>query len=202
MFPEHIALIIDGNRRWASANNKTLQFAYNAGMKAVFDIVWGLRDSGLKNLTIFAFSKDNLKRSELEKEYIFKQIDMFLELVKKLKVNVRFFGEIKKEDIISDNALMNVNIALGYSSKSDILNAVKKSGGDINKFEENLSTHFLTPPDMIIRSGKHHRLSDFMLYESGYSELYFLDKLWPDVKMSDINECIKNFEKVNRNYGV
>lgn len=202
MFPGHIALIIDGNRRWAGVNNKTLQFAYNVGMKTVFDVVWGLRDSGLKNLTIFAFSKDNLKRSELEKEYIFKQIDIFLEMVKRLNVNVRFFGEILKEGINSDNAVMNVNIALGYSSKSDILNAVEKSGGDRTRFEENLSTHFLVPPDMIIRSGKHHRLSDFMLYESGYAELYFLDKLWPDVKMSDIKECIKNFEEVKRNYGV
>ena len=202
MFPGHIALIIDGNRRWAGVNNKTLQFAYNVGMKTVFDVVWGLRDSGLKNLTIFAFSKDNLKLSELEKEYIFKQIDIFLEMVKRLNVNVRFFGEILKEGINSDNAVMNVNIALGYSSKSDILNAVEKSGGDRTRFEENLSTHFLVPPDMIIRSGKHHRLSDFMLYESGYAELYFLDKLWPDVKMSDIKECIKNFEEVKRNYGV
>ena len=79
---------------------------------------------------------------------------------------------------------------------------MEKSGGDRTRFEENLSTHFLVPPDMIIRSGKHHRLSDFMLYESGYAELYFLDKLWPDVKMSDIKECIKNFEEVKRNYGV
>lgn len=202
MFPQHIALIIDGNRRWARANNTTLPFAYNEGLKTTVDIVWGLRDIGIKEVTIFTLSGDNLQRSKEEIEYILKKVDMFVESAKKLRVNVKFFGSIKKERVFISKNSMNVNVALGYSSREDILTAVAKSKGDKEKFMKSLKTSFLPPLDMLIRSGGYQRLSDFMLFEVGYTELFFINKLWPDVKIEDINDCIEKFQKTKRNFGV
>lgn len=202
MLPQHIALIIDGNRRWARANNTTLPFAYNEGLKTTVDIVWGLRDIGIKEVTIFTLSGDNLQRSKEEIEYILKKVDMFVESAKKLRVNVKFFGSIKKERVFISKNSMNVNVALGYSSREDILTAVAKSKGDKEKFMKSLKTSFLPPLDMIIRSGGYQRLSDFMLFEVGYTELFFINKLWPDVKIEDINDCIERFQKTKRNFGV
>ena len=202
MFPQHIALIIDGNRRWARANNTTLPFAYNEGLKTTVDIVWGLRDIGIKEVTIFTLSEDNLQRSKEEIEYILKKVDMFVESAKKLRVNVKFFGSIKKERVFISKNSMNVNVALGYSSREDILTAVAKSKGDKEKFMKSLKTSFLPPLDMLIRSGGYQRLSDFMLFEVGYTELFFINKLWPDVKIEDINDCIDRFQKTKRNFGV
>lgn len=202
MLPQHIALIIDGNRRWARANNTTLPFAYNEGLKTTVDIVWGLRDIGIKEVTIFTLSGDNLQRSKEEIEYILKKVDMFVESAKKLRVNVKFFGSIKKERVFISKNSMNVNVALGYSSREDILAAVAKSKGDKEKFMKSLKTSFLPPLDMLIRSGGYQRLSDFMLFEVGYTELFFINKLWPDVKIEDINDCIERFQKTKRNFGV
>lgn len=202
MLPQHIALIIDGNRRWARANNTTLPFAYNEGLKTTVDIVWGLRDIGIKEVTIFTLSGDNLQRSKEEIEYILKKVDMFVESAKKLRVNVKFFGSIKKERVFISKNSMNVNVALGYSSREDILTAVAKSKGDKEKFMKSLKTSFLPPLDMLIRSGGYQRLSDFMLFEVGYTELFFINKLWPDVKIEDINDCIERFQKIKRNFGV
>jgi len=202
MLPQHIALIIDGNRRWARANNTTLPFAYNEGLKTTVDIVWGLRDIGIKEVTIFTLSGDNLQRSKEEIEYILKKVDMFVESAKKLRVNVKFFGSIKKERVFISKNSMNVNVALGYSSREDILTAVAKSKGDKEKFMKSLKTSFLPPLDMLIRSGGYQRLSDFMLFEVGYTELFFINKLWPDVKIEDINDCIERFQKTKRNFGV
>lgn len=202
MFPQHIALIIDGNRRWARANNTTLPFAYNEGLKTTVDIIWGLRDIGIKEVTIFTLSGDNLQRSKEEIEYILKKVDMFAESAKKLRVNVKFFGSIKKERVFISKNSMNVNVALGYSSREDILTAVAKSKGDKEKFMKSLKTSFLPPLDMLIRSGGYQRLSDFMLFEVGYTELFFINKLWPDVKIEDINDCIERFQKTKRNFGV
>lgn len=202
MFPEHVALIIDGNRRWARLNNTTLPFAYNQGLKTAIDIVWGLRDLDIKNITIFTLSKDNLKRSKEEKEYILKKVDSFLEAAKKLNVNVNFFGKVHKDNLFISDKSVNVNIAVGYSSKEDILNAVELSEGNREKFQKSLSTSFLPSLDMLIRSGGYQRLSDFMLFEVGYTELFFLDKLWPDVTIDDIKECINKFQKIKRNFGV
>lgn len=202
MLPQHIALIIDGNRRWARANNTTLPFAYNEGLKTTVDIVWGLRDIGIKEVTIFTLSGDNLQRSKEEIEYILKKVDMFVESAKKLRVNVKFFGSIKKERVFISKNSMNVNVALGYSSREDILTAVAKSKGDKEKFMKSLKTSFLPPLDMLVRSGGYQRLSDFMLFEVGYTELFFINKLWPDVKIEDINDCIERFQKTKRNFGV
>ncbi len=202
MLPQHIALIIDGNRRWARANNTTLPFAYNEGLKTTVDIVWGLRDIGIKEVTIFTLSGDNLQRSKEEIEYILKKVDMFVESAKKLRVNVKFFGSIKKERVFISKNSMNVNVALGYSSREDILTAVAKSKGDKEKFMKSLKTSFLPPLDVLIRSGGYQRLSDFMLFEVGYTELFFINKLWPDVKIEDINDCIERFQKTKRNFGV
>ena len=202
MLPQHIALIIDGNRRWARANNTTLPFAYNEGLKTTVDIVWGLRDIGIKEVTIFTLSGDNLQRSKEEIEYILKKVDMFVESAKKLRVNVKFFGSIKKERVFISKNSMNVNVALGYSSREDILTAVAKSKGDKEKFMKSLKTSFLPPLDMLIRSGGYQRLSDFMLFEVGYTELFFINKFWPDVKIEDINDCIDRFQKTKRNFGV
>ena len=202
MLPQHIALIIDGNRRWARANNTTLPFAYNEGLKTTVDIVWGLRDIGIKEVTIFTLSGDNLQRSKEEIEYVLKKVDMFVESAKKLRVNVKFFGSIKKERVFISKNSMNVNVALGYSSREDILTAVAKSKGDKEKFKKSLKTSFLPPLDMLIRSGGYQRLSDFMLFEVGYTELFFINKLWPDVKIEDIKDCIDRFQKTKRNFGV
>lgn len=223
-YPNHIAIIMDGNGRWGKLNKKNRIAGYQYGINNIKPIVNFFIRKNIKNLTLFALSADNLKKRKkneiqniflLLKKYIKENEDFFL----KNKILLNFFGEKKglpKEilDIIYDKRTniklkkkkLTLNIAFNYSSKIEIVNSVKKSLLDqkkLNKFSisRNLYTNLSGDPEILIRTGGYNRISDFLLWQLSYSEIFFLSKLWPDFKTKDLQKILNKFFKIKRNFG-
>ena len=227
--PKHIAIIMDGNGRWAKANNKTRLEGHKRGVQSVRNIIQKSLDIGLKNLTLYTFSKDNWKRPKLEVNGL---MNLFSETIKnefnnfqKNGVNVSFIGNIstfpssiqslvkKTSKDTFKNKTLNLNIAFGYSSREEIVDASKKIAdkvinnnlkiNDINEavFSQNLYQSNLRDPDLLIRTSGEHRISDFMLWQIAYSEIFFVEKYWPDFNGDDFLELINEYKNRERRYG-
>ena len=227
--PKHIAIIMDGNGRWAKANNKTRLEGHKRGVQSVRNIIQKSLDIGLKNLTLYTFSKDNWKRPKLEVNGL---MNIFSETIKnefdnfqKNGVNVSFIGNIssfpssiqslvkKTSKRTFKNKTLNLNIAFGYSSREEIVAASKKIAdkvinnnlkiNDINEavFSQNLYQSNLSDPDLLIRTSGEHRISDFMLWQIAYSEIFFVEKYWPDFNGDDFLEVINEYKNRERRYG-
>ena len=227
--PKHIAIIMDGNGRWAKANNKTRLEGHKRGVQSVRNIIQKSLDIGLKNLTLYTFSKDNWKRPKLEVNGL---MNLFSETIKnefdnfqKNGVNVSFIGNIstfpssiqslvkKTSKDTFKNKTLNLNIAFGYSSREEIVDASKKIAdkvinnnlkiNDINEavFSQNLYQSNLSDPDLLIRTSGEHRISDFMLWQIAYSEIFFVEKCWPDFNGDDFLELINEYKNRERRYG-
>ena len=227
--PKHIAIIMDGNGRWAKANNKTRLEGHKRGVQSVRNIIQKSLDIGLKNLTLYTFSKDNWKRPKLEVNGL---MNLFSETIKnefnnfqKNGVNVSFIGNIssfpssiqslvkKTSKDTFKNKTLNLNIAFGYSSREEIVAASKKIAdkvinnnlkiNDINEavFSQNLYQSNLKDPDLLIRTSGEHRISDFMLWQIAYSEIFFVEKYWPDFNGDDFLELINEYKNRERRYG-
>lgn len=215
---EHIAIIMDGNGRWALSHGFKREEGYKAGLSALRKIIKFLKTKNIKTLTVFAFSTENEKRPENEKNAIFEAITDFLKAPES-DTAIRFFGNFshlpenlknfvdKTNASFQNDAKICLNIALNYGSKADILNAVNDllKLGKKEILEEDLasalSTKDFPPLDAIIRTGGEMRLSNFLLYEAAYAELYFSDKLWPDFEEKDMEEAIVNLEQRKRKFG-
>ena len=222
--PKHIAIIMDGNGRWGLKKYNSRLAGHKYGVENIKPIIEFCIKKKIKNLTIYAFSRDNLhnrKRGEvlnlfsLFKEYLEKNIDYF----KKKKIKLKFIGEtrnlpanivkiIKKTNIDFDNMNfdLKLNVAFNYSSKVEIVNAIRKVNNkhkpitekNIDKF---LYTFGCPNPEILIRTGGYSRLSDFLLWQCAYSEIFIEKKLWPDFKIKDLNKILKKFSKIKRNFG-
>ena len=215
----HIAFIMDGNGRWGKKKHKGRNFGHLKGVETVKKIV---RDSIRFNIPIvsfYVFSSENWKRPKNEKNYLFKLIKNYFfneinSLIKQgIKINI--LGEFKKfssdlklvlrktVNLTKKNNKIIVNLAINYGSKMEIFNAFKKSRKKLNlkNFEENLYTKNIINPDILIRTGGYQRLSNFLLWQMAYTELFFLKKLWPDFNSADLLKIIKKFKKIKRNYG-
>ncbi len=222
--PNHIAIIMDGNGRWGVKKYKNRILGHEHGIKNIKPIIKFLINKKIKNLTLYAFSKDNfLKRNRKEVKNLFLLLEKYLDENKDFfinnKINLNFIGERnglpKKTRKIILKANKNfkqkknnllLNIAFNYSSKSEIINSCKeilKKNIKIN--QENLSKNLYTSssqdPELIIRTGGYQRLSDFLLWQASYSEIYFVKKLWPDFKTRDLNIILKKFDRIKRNFG-
>ncbi|QSZ28245.1 isoprenyl transferase [Aceticella autotrophica] len=227
--PKHIAIIMDGNGRWAKKRGLPRIYGHKAGIKTVKKVVKVCSDLSVKYLTLYAFSTENWKRPTDEVnglmnlliEYLSNEVD---ELNKK-NVKVIFIGDLSKipdkcnyeifkaEEKTRNNTGLILNIAFNYSGRNDIINAVKKicdkvvSGqlktSDINEdiINKNLYTYGQPDPDLILRSGGELRLSNFLIWQSAYSELWFSDVLWPDFNEDDLIEAIVEYQKRNRRFG-
>lgn len=223
-YPNHIAIIMDGNGRWGKKIFGNKLAGYKEGVKNIKPIINFCLKNKIKNLTIYALSFDNLKkRNRKETEYILsilkenllKNLDYF----KKNKIYLKFIGEkynlpntilnliTKTSDETSSykNKFL-LNIAFNYSSKMEIINSVKniilkKKKLNQKNIENFLYTAKSKDPEIIIRTGSHNRLSDFLLWQSSYSELFFLKKFWPDFKVKDLKVIIEKFKKIKRNFG-
>ena len=218
----HVAIIMDGNGRWGIKHKKSRNLGHRAGLNTVERIIKSTIKNKVKYLTLYAFSTENWKRPQNEIKFLFKLLDSFIdqkinEFNKnniKLKIigNINVFNKklkkklLKSEKLTNNNTKLQVNLALNYGSKSELINAFKKINKDklninIRNVEKNLYTSNVPDPDILIRTGSTNRLSNFLLWQLAYSEIFFEKKLWPDFKESDYNKILKKFKKTKRNYG-
>ena len=223
--PEHIAIIMDGNGRWAKAKNRPRLFGHNAGMKTLKKIVRASSDAGIKILTMYAFSTENWKRSQEEVdglmniavEYFHKEVGELHENNVKIKVigNLDRLGKkvreaaVKAMNTTAANTGLVLNIALNYGGRDEILHAVKEIIGQgitaTEVTEQHISAHLYTKdqadPDLLIRTGGESRLSNFMLWQMAYTEFMFTDIFWPDFEVAVYYGMIEDYQKRNRRYG-
>ena len=222
----HLAVIMDGNSRWASSRNLPSKAGHKEGVKKARLAVEYALEKKIEYLTLFAFSTENWLREEVEvKDLIslfFEALDEQTPELREQKVKLNFIGDIsrfnkklikqieKSKKITNEyDPKLNLIIAASYGGKWDIINAVKKFYADKknkniteNSLEDYLETKRFPNPDLIIRSGGEQRLSNFYLWQSSYSELYFSEKLWPDFNKKDFDEALMNFSSRKRKFGV
>tara|TARA_B100002052_G_scaffold196286_1_gene179048 strand:- start:1735 stop:2412 length:678 start_codon:yes stop_codon:yes gene_type:complete len=218
----HVAIIMDGNGRWGIKHKKSRNLGHRAGLNTVERIIKSTIKNKVKYLTLYAFSTENWKRPQNEIKFLFKLLDSFIdqkinEFNKnniKLKIigNINVFNKklknklLKSEKLTKNNRRLQVNLALNYGSKSELIDAFKKINKNklninVKNIEKNLYTSNIPDPDILIRTGSTNRLSNFLLWQLAYSEIFFEKKLWPDFKESDYNKILKKFRKTKRNYG-
>ena len=217
----HVAIIMDGNGRWGLKYKNSRNAGHKAGLKTVEKIIKETIKNKIKFLTLYAFSTENWKRPKEEVNYLFSLLESFLisrieELHKqniKLKIigNKNFSKRLNRllkysETKTSKNNNLQINLALNYGSKTEMVNAFKliiKNKQKITEknFIKHLQTKNIPDPDLLIRTGNTNRLSNFLLWQLAYSEIFFEKKLWPAFNVKDYNRIIKKFKKIKRNYG-
>ena len=219
---KHVAIIMDGNGRWGLKKKNSRNLGHKAGLITVEKIIKESIKKKIKYLTLYAFSTENWKRPKKEINFLFGLLHDFLkkktnELNEngiKFKVigNRHLFSKklskilLNAEKITKNNKILHINLALNYGSKSEIINSIRlitKKKIPINQLNisKNLYTKDSPDPDLLIRTGKTNRLSNFLLWQIAYSEIYFVKKLWPDFSVNDYNKILKNFKKIKRNFG-
>ena len=219
---KHVSIIMDGNGRWGLKHKGSRNSGHRAGINTVEEIIEETIKNKIKFLTLYTFSTENWKRPQKEVVFLFKLLESFLlkkinNLVKN-KIKLKIIGNKKKlsitlQKLLKDsekktfnNNKLQINLALNYGSKDEILNAVKilnkkkKKITEIN-MEKNLYTKNIPNPDLLIRTGNTQRLSNFLLWQLAYTEIFFEKKLWPDFKRKDFKEILNKFRKLKRNFG-
>jgi undecaprenyl diphosphate synthase len=217
----HVAIIMDGNGRWGLKKKNSRNLGHRAGLSVVENIIKATMKNKIKFLTLYAFSTENWKRPKKEVKYIFRLLEEFLKKkinefhqndIKLKIIGFKKFSKklndllLKAERLTKNNKQLQVNLALNYGSKSEIVNSLKlinKKKILINEanIKKNLFTHEFPDPDILIRTGDTKRLSNFLLWQLAYSEIFFEKKLWPDFTEKDYNKIIKEFKNVKRNFG-
>ena len=217
----HVAIIMDGNGRWGLKKKKSRNFGHKEGLKTVEKIINISIKNKIKYLTLFAFSTENWKRPKKEINFLFNLLENFL--LKKIKdlnqnkIRLKIIG-LKKFDKKLNNLLkesekktklnnnLQINLALNYGSKIEIINAFKRLIKKKQKINEknltlNLDTKNIPDPEILIRTGDTHRLSNFLLWQLSYTEIFFEKKLWPDFNENDYKRIISKYKKLKRNFG-
>lgn len=217
----HVAIIMDGNGRWGLKKYSLRNKGHRAGLNTVETIINVSIKKKIKYLTLFAFSTENWKRPKSEIIYLFNLLENFLEFkINKFhqnNVKLKIIGEkkfskklnnllTKSEKLTKNNSKLQINLALNYGSRKEIVNTVNKLNNkkiEINEknISNNLYTKNIPDPDILIRTGKTNRLSNFLLWQMSYTEIFFSNKLWPDFNEEDFLKIIKKFQKIKRNYG-
>ena len=218
---KHVAIIMDGNGRWGINKGKSRNFGHKEGLKTVEKIIKETLKKKIKYLTLYAFSTENWKRPKNEINYLFSLLSNFLsnKINELNEEKIKFYVIGKKkfdkklnrllnysEKLTSKNKRLQINLALNYGSKSEIIRAInfiKKKKLRINKknVSKNLYTMNIPDPDILIRTGNTKRLSNFLLWQLAYSEIFFEKKLWPDFNEKDYNKIIKKYKSIKRNFG-
>ena len=217
----HVAIIMDGNGRWGIKNKNSRKAGHKAGLNTVEKIIKESIKQKIKHLTLFAFSTENWKRPKSEISYLFKLLENFLLLriddlhKQNIKLNIigtkNFSKKLNKllnlsEKKTSQNSKLQINLALNYGSKIELINAFKMIQKNNEKINETnltkyLETKNIPDPDMLIRTGNTKRLSNFLLWQLAYSEIFFEKKLWPEFNEKDYIKIIKKFKNIKRNFG-
>ena len=218
---QHVAIIMDGNGRWGLKNKKSRNLGHKEGLKTVEKIIKSSVKNKIRYLTLYAFSTENWKRPKKEINFLFNLLENYLinkiDELNKNNIRLKIIGKKKfsknlirllnnSEKKTSRNKKLQINLALNYGSKNELVqtfNLLKRKNKKIN--EKNIKKHLFTgnipDPDLLIRTGNTRRLSNFLLWQLAYSELYFEKKLWPDFNIKDYNRVLNNFKKVKRNFG-
>ena len=220
--PKHVAFILDGNGRWAKKRVQPRSFGHKAGVRTLMSILEDCFDLGIKYVSVYAFSTENWNRPQVEvdalmdlfRTYFTKQFSKLIE--KKIKINVwgdksKFPDDIKNAIHEIENTAINdpkgvFNIAMGYGGRNEIIKAVNdaiKAGIEVDEktFASYLYTTGIPDPDLIIRTGGEMRISNFLLYQCAYSELYFTKTLWPDFSKEELIEILENYNIRDRRFG-
>ncbi len=227
--PKHIAIIMDGNGRWAKAKGKNRVFGHRNGVKAVRDVTEGSAELGVEYLTLYAFSTENWNRPKTEvfalMELLVYTIRKEIKTLQENNVRLNAIGHLdglpqkcQKElmeaiEQTKDNSRMTLTLALSYSSRTEITDMVKlvaekvKTGEikaeeiDAALIDSHMYTKGMPDPELLIRTSGEHRISNFLLWQLAYSELYFTDKFWPDYRREDLYEAIVDFQNRERRFG-
>lgn len=221
--PSHVGIIMDGNGRWAKLQNKKRTFGHEKGAEVAEKIIQYSADIGVRYLTLYSFSTENWKRPKDEVNFLFKLFIKYLETrLRKIiskGVRMRFSGNIEElpkdvqnsckkiQEISKNNKKLDLIMALNYGGRQEIITAINKAlkSGKSEITENDISSNLYLPdvpdPDLIIRTSGEIRLSNFLLWQSAYSELYFTKKLWPDFTENDYLEAIKEYTKRDRRFG-
>ena len=217
----HVAIIMDGNGRWGLKHKNTRNAGHKAGLNTIENIIKETIKLKIKYLTLFAFSTENWKRPKTEINYLFNLLENFLKnkIIDLHKQNIKlkivgikkFSKKLNNLLILSEkktlhNSKLQINLALNYGSKFELINAFKNLNKNKDKInEKNLTKYLLTKnipdPDLLIRTGNTKRLSNFLLWQLAYAEIFFEKKLWPDFNVNDYNKIIKKFKNTKRNFG-
>ena len=219
---KHVAIIMDGNGRWGLKNKNSRNLGHKEGLTTVEKIIKATIKKKIKFLTLYAFSTENWKRPKKEINFLFGLLENYL--VKKTKdlnsngVKFKSIGSEKlfskkllkilknSQNVTKKNKKLQLNLALNYGSKNELINAVnaikkKKNPLTQSNIDKNLYTKGIPEPDLLIRTGNTQRLSNFLLWQIAYSEIYFVKKLWPDFNEKDYNNILLKFQKTKRNFG-
>ena len=220
--PKHVAIIMDGNGRWGIKKKKSRNYGHSKGIEVVQEIIKASITKKINYLTLFAFSTENWKRPISEISFLIKLLSFYIdeksnEIIKQ-GIKIKIIGNISKfpkklqnklnklQNKTITNNKIQINIALNYGSREEILFAIKK----INKLKLNVSkknlekflyTYKIPDPDILIRTGDTKRISNFLLWQSIYTEIFFEKKLWPDFNKYDFYKIINKFNKISRNFG-
>ena len=218
----HVAIIMDGNGRWGLKNKNSRNAGHKEGLKTVEKIISESLKQKIQHLTLYTFSTENWKRPKKEIKFLFSLLENFLEkkikILEKNKIKLKVIGEkkafskkikllLKKtESMTFKNNAMQINLALNYGSKSEITNAMiklkkKKLQITENNINKNLYTLNIPDPELLIRTGNTKRLSNFLLWQIAYTEIFFEKKLWPDFTDNDFRKILQKFKRLKRNFG-
>ena len=218
----HVAIIMDGNGRWALQKGKSRNYGHQCGLRAIEKIVDYSIKKKISYLTLFTFSSENWKRPKKEVNFLFKLLENYfkknlLKVIRnEIKVKIignksRLASNLRKiiklaENKTRKNKKISVQLALNYGSKQEIINSMKivnkkKQKITIKNFEKNLYTSGFPDPDILIRTGGQKRLSNFLLWQIAYTEIFFVKKMWPDFNNNDFQKILNKFSKIKRNFG-
>ena len=216
---QHIAFIMDGNGRWGKKKNKGRNYGHLKGLETVKKVVKSSIKFKIPIITFYVFSSENWRRPKAEINFLFKLIDQYfskeINNVVKQGIKLNILGELNKlpqnvrktlkkcTQLTKKNKKITVNLAINYGSKKEILYAFKKIKKrlTLKNFEKNLYTKNMPNPEILVRTGGHQRLSNFMLWQLAYAELFFINKLWPDFNSKDYFNIIQKYQKIRRNFG-
>ncbi|PTX63806.1 undecaprenyl diphosphate synthase [Kordia periserrulae] len=227
--PQHLAIIMDGNGRWAKQKGKLRVFGHESGTKSVREIVEASAELGIKNLTLYAFSTENWNRPKLEVDALMRllvsSLRKELKVLQKNNIKLQAIGSLQtlpkraKNELFEviektkNNAHMTLTLALSYGSREELKNAVKEicdkvknniistESIDESIINQHLYTHNLPDVDLLIRTSGEHRISNFLLWQIAYAELYFTDVLWPDFSKEHLYEALINYQNRERRFG-
>ena len=228
-FPHHIAIIMDGNGRWAKRCHLPKIAGHRAGIKSVEEIIKAAKELGIKILTLYTFSTENWKRPKIEIDALMRLLEVYLdreaEKIAKKGIRIRAIGRIrglpesvqsklrKIEERTVNNRDILVNLALNYGSRSEIVDAAKRIAKDVKQnklnpddisednFSDYLYTAGLPDPDLLIRTSGEMRMSNFLLWQLSYAEIYITKKFWPDFRKKDLEKAILDYRERDRRYG-
>ena len=220
--PKHVAIIMDGNGRWGKKKKKSRNFGHKEGTKTVEKIIKSAIDNKINYLTLYSFSTENWKRPKKEVNFLLKLLENYIdnklnEFIKN-KIKIKIIGDLSKiskklikklknvEKLTSLNSKIQINVALNYGSRQEIIKSMKEvKKKSISFNQKNISKYLYTSnipdPDILIRTGNRHRLSNFLLWQLMYTEIFFEKKLWPEFNKNDFNQIIKKYKKIERTYG-